>query len=1477
MKSEKFTITKPISFGRFIKTSALLALMAMWSLSLNAQLNCPLACNDLVQVSMDDDCIVEVTPAMILEGNPSPGCSYVVQVLAPNGQPLPPPPGYTGNNWVTSANIGQTLTTRIWLGTNSCWGQIKIEDKLAPVIDCPADLTVGCWDPAYQAGISLPLPAATDNCGGKPVVTLLSDVITDLDCDAAFRARRVLRYQAKDASGNLSAICEWTITFERSTLAEVRFPKNYDGTPAHRPHLECDGSWIWNPNKSVANIPFPTSNWDKNGNNYPDPEETGGPYINNPGNVSGYINGWQVTGGPAGCTPGTLVFPHQKASFDALGCTLTPFRVDTFYNPILGTNNICKINATYSDTKLDICEKSYKIIRTWNVLDCCSGEILTRVQTIKVYDSKPPVVVCPADVRSDKFTQDPIFIAAFASADPYSCTANWPVLAPKSITDCTSTTWSVKFKKANAFGDDPGSAVPFISQDGTTRVTGTYPNYVIQGLPLGRTFLEYTIKDACGNETRCTTEVQVVDNTPPVAVCDEHTVVTLSNNGWARVFAETFDDGSHDNCTSITFSVRRLTAGCGSNGSTNEAINPFREFIEVCCEDVGKELMVELRVTDEFGNKNSCMVIVNTHDKVPPVITCPEDVTIECGSDTSAVFLGKPVYSATALSTPYYSDNCPNPTLSWRNSGKLDDCGQGVITRTFIVTDNGGRQASCTQTITVRNSNPYTGPTRWPDTKEIVGCVTADTDPSKTGTPTLGAGACSKVAYTYEDQVFPFVDGVCYKILRKWTVIDWCKFYPNTFTSTNPSLPGYSRVSYSESGPEYRYYYPSAPTNNVNSWTYTQAIKVIDNEAPIIKITSKADTDAFGANCDGYVELKNSADDCTPADQLVWSYSIDLDNDGLGSPITGHTNDASGTYPVGTHKITWTVEDKCGNESKVTYTFKVVDKKKPTPYCISILTTVVMPTSGNIDIWARDFDKGSTDNCPTTGCGLKFTFNGFKPPVTNREVLFNSDGRIVGDWPTTNPSLLAGYESGIYQRWLPSSCSSAKLYTCADLGPNTEDMSVWDEAGNTDYCTVTLNVQANGGACSGSRIAGSISNQANEMVEAVNVSLQNMNNNEQRTNVTNAKGEFEFYGMPENAPYKITPEKNVDHLNGVSTLDLVLIQRHILGLAKLSSPYDYMAADANNDKNITASDLSELRKLILGIYPELPQNTSWRFIDKSVKVNDPLNVWNAPQYIHIDNFNADFLSNNFVAVKIGDVNGSASVSEVNKPAETRSSKTLTLVSNDKVYSHGDIVRMNITSDNFNNIAGAQWTMNYNTNALDFVKVESGSIQMNEDNYNVTNGKIAFSWNDFAGKTVQSDVVLFTIEFRAITNNTISNTVQLSSDITKAEAYTQDLSEINLGLTFRSGIADGTFELGQNNPNPFSTSTTISFTLPQAGTATMTIYDITGKVIKTISGQYAKGHNELILNASDFNAHGVMFYELESNGLKSTKKMIHLSK
>ena len=65
-------------------------------------------------------------------------------------------------------------------------------------------------------------------------------------------------------------------------------------------------------------------------------------------------------------------------------------------------------------------------------------------------------------------------------------------------------------------------------------------------------------------------------------------------------------------------------------------------------------------------------------------------------------------------------------------------------------------------------------------------------------------------------------------------------------------------------------------------------------------------------------------------------------------------------------------------------------------------------------------------------------------------------------------------------------------------------------------------------------------------------------------------------------------------LNGVSTLDLVLISKHILGTQVINNPLSLAAADVNDNGIVSVSDLVELRQMILGIRKDFKNNKSWR-------------------------------------------------------------------------------------------------------------------------------------------------------------------------------------------------------------------------------------------------------------------------------------------
>lgn len=1371
MKLEKFTLDTIARFGKVIRMSMLPALLLVLTTGENfAQTQCPLACNNLVQVSMDVDCEVTITPDMMLEGNGvPPSCDYRVEVLGANGQPLVPA------DVVNRSHVNKTFNVRVWLGNNHCWGKILVEDKLPPVIDCPDDVTVFCFE-TYNPS----LPEASDNCTLNVPVSLISDVTVDLGCNSqgGLSAIRTLTYGAQDLSGNQAVNCTYTVAYERVGISseEFEFPANRDDVELAA--LECDNSPLWDVVKA---------NGQPGADGYPQPVESGMPTIG-----------------------GVPLFPN---------------------------NTYCELNATYSDQVINICPGSFKVLRHWTVLDWCSGGLQQDFQIIKVVDKNPPVVTIvpnlPPNTTISNCTGN---VSSLVYADPYTCEGTWDVVRPTVIEVCSGWTYSVAFIVNDGTEVPPVGGV-YVTDNGTTRVIGNATaGYQIVGLPQGCAWVRYTVTDGCGNTTQAFTEIFVKDEVPPTPVCDQFTVVTLSNNGTALVFAETFDDGSHDNCSDVTFRVRRMTNGCNNFGTG------FGAFVRVCCQDVPANLMVELEVTDASNNKNTCMVSVKVDDKINPIITCAPPKTIQCGQEV-------------VFDNPTASDNCGNPTVTVQSTtGTISNCGTGSRTRTWVATDGGGRTATCSQTVTVINSTPYNGPTvsQWPASPiDIVGCLNIDTDPSKTGTPTLTNNPdCSQVAYTYEDQVFPFVDNVCYKILRKWTVIDWCKFAPNT----NPQGQTY----------------PSAPTAGVNTWTFTQTIKVSNADKPVLASCSDRTFCGLNDNCTGTIELTNSATDaCTPTSELKWSYAISPFNTGTFS-ITGNTNNASGTYPVGTHKIRWSVEDKCGNKTTCEHLFTINDCKKPTPYCLSEVTTVIMPSSGQIDIWARDFDLGAFDNCPGE---LIFTFNCAKPVPSRigQQHYFKGNGQLATE---------AEYFAGNAQIWKPADRTSGILFDCADLGVNSINMCVTDAAGNQDFCTVKVNVQANGNACSGSRIVGKVGNESNQNVQQVHVILENLTTNETKAYVTPVDGTFEFAGIPQNTNYRITAEKNVDFMNGVSTLDLVLMQRHALGIENLNTPYKIIAADINSDKKINTADLVELRKLILGVYSELPSNKSWRFVDKSFPMTDPAFPWPFNEYIGINNFTTTVTDNNFVAVKIGDVNTSAATNAQQIAAESRNAKVLKLVGNDLVFKAGELVKIDVTADNFQNVFGTQFTLNFNADAMKFEGIQSGALTMDDSNFNAARaqeGMVSMSWNNAQASTFDRNEVLFSITFRAATNGTTSRNVSLSSDITKSEAYTTDMEVMNVHMEFRNQSSEIAFDLYQNNPNPFTENTVIGFYLPAAAEATLTLYDVTGKTLKVISGQYGAGHHELKIGNQDNLTDGVIFYELESNGFKATKKMIYLSK
>jgi hypothetical protein len=386
--------------------------------------------------------------------------------------------------------------------------------------------------------------------------------------------------------------------------------------------------------------------------------------------------------------------------------------------------------------------------------------------------------------------------------------------------------------------------------------------------------------------------------------------------------------------------------------------------------------------------------------------------------------------------------------------------------------------------------------------------------------------------------------------------------------------------------------------------------------------------------------------------------------------------------------------------------------------------------------------------------------------------------------------------------------------------------------------------------------------------------------------MTDDAGQFHFSSsVPINSNYTITPTKDDNPLNGVSTYDLVLISKHILGLQPFDTPFKMIAADANSSGSVTTYDVVELRKLILGIYDELPNNTSWRFVDKGYTFPNPANPFQTafPETKSVAGINASAMAEDFTAVKVGDVNSTAIANSL-MGSDDRSAGTLIFDVEDKTLKLGEEITVEFKAAE--KVAGCQFTLNFNE--LKVMDILPGD-GMKADNFALfpDDKALTASWNASGSDAGPPE---FSVKFKAKKAGKLSEMLAVSSRITRAEAYLESNDDNysndgnyppSLDIAFRFNGQQGStvtgigFELYQNQPNPFVNKTTVGFHLPEETEATLSVYDESGRLLYSQTGNFAKGYNAVMLDRSALKANGLLYYKLETARETATRKMILL--
>ena len=1397
-----------------------------------------LACNDTLNISLNGECQLILSADYLIE-NDGALCTDLLCIEIE---------GETGDvheNFFDESDINQLFKAKVIDcngSQNSCWTVIRIEEKQKPQIEWPADAEVLCIEPTdpeyYKVGTPIVL-----NCEDDIDMTYV-DLYKEFERCLDIRASIERTWTVSDDEGNTEDYLQ-LINILPFALEHVTFPEDIS---ILKP-IDCN---------ALAEDDLTLS-----------PDSTGRPSI--------------------------------------------------FSLPLDQNGGLCLFSMLYEDRVFNICEGSFEVLRTWFVRDVC-GEVvpqfnpLEHVQVITVFDfDAPDFITC----------QD----SASISINPWQCVYTGPLAIPESLSDNCSSITVEAYVTGGGYVEVTGSLA-----DGDLSIQAFD---LIQGVHE----ITYVAKDDCRNVSLCQYKLDVIDNVAPVLVCQDTINISLtgspSSEPTTKLFVKDIELGSVENrdCNPTTLTVIRkenydagqvilndgsklkiqgrygyhYVTGCEPDGEVRdttftkegevESVNviPFaleKDFVKFCCTDVGIVEVVMI-ARDIYENVNFCSVPVNVENKLGFALVC-EDYTVACTDEIAED--RRPSIGGLYCNGGDYA-------LDYFDSGfnNTSGCADGEVIRTwYLDVDADGELTTadqwCEQTISFDDSLSSFDPltikwpvhlidgvesgltlecdsagdiTEWPtDDIALAGSITCDEayDPV---IPVWCELTCGLVGSSFEIDTVT-TNSACLKLVKKWTVIDWCTYEANESNEAAGDLvelikddtngvclecPDRNGAS-SEAAVFYRY---TDKLRMDGYYRYDQIIEIKDDTAPVMTVSDTLIIVADDDSCTASSSIEASAQDfcgdaATGSSNIRWrailttvSGEMIYDKSENGASMTV---DVSG--PIGEELLlTWEAADNCGNAATARTVIYLKDNIAPSVICISGVS-IALNAEGQTAIWAKDFNASSFDNC-TVAEDLVYTIvKEGTEPLHPGEAGFSDQSNAVINCDELQESVSIGY-----------------------------DVWVWDQSDNGNSCTVSLlaselcdpeNISTTGFAS----ISGQVTTADAKLMANVEVTVGSSLAEYPKSILTNEGGIYSFIQNPTAINYNVDAAYEDDYANGLSTLDLLLIQNHVLNIKLFDSPYSTIAADANVSSSVSAADIIALQKIILGINDRLSQSEAWRFVVEDqafLSANDP---WPYLDEIEIIALSNDMTNQNLIGVKVGDVNQSVNVPGYTN-TEIRATGKITIHTTDKYLKKGETVDVIFKSDELTQVRGFQTTFIFN--GIRFEDVFGAHADVSKNDIALHEDQLAVSW--ITDQELNTSAQLFSIRVIAERDLWLSEALSMSSDYLTSEVYvTSELSVKDLELEFDNEEMDETaineYKLFQNQPNPFVDYTVIGFNAPQIDMIDIIIYDVSGMEIKRVSGEYQKGYHEVRINKQDLNGAGMFYYKLESETYHAMSRMILLN-
>lgn len=353
---------------------------------------------------------------------------------------------------------------------------------------------------------------------------------------------------------------------------------------------------------------------------------------------------------------------------------------------------------------------------------------------------------------------------------------------------------------------------------------------------------------------------------------------------------------------------------------------------------------------------------------------------------------------------------------------------------------------------------------------------------------------------------------------------------------------------------------------------------------------------------------------------------------------------------------------------------------------------------------------------------------------------------------------------------------------------------------------------------SGSRLlAGKISKTTGETVNNVNLALSSYEEHLRDLKIDD-EGRYMYKGATLGKSYELTPTKVDGVTEGVTTLDILKIQKHILGVEKMVDAAQLRAGDVNNDHNISALDMIQIRKVILGLTDVFPLKDSWEFLDRKYPLTKA-DVYIIPTRIELKELSGDKMHNNFRAIKTGDVTGTTNGAIIARSENAE--ELIHLHSMIEETEDGTFVR--VFADVELNLAGFQIGL-----ALDkgeIMNISSTQMGLMDAHYSIDGRKAKISWNGQESFLTSSKEALFSVQINQSTD------LSISSEVMKSEMYLgEELKVASIELN-----GSDLNELKESNslkvfPNPSNETFTIQATSQTTGLGEIVIHDLSGQLI-----------------------------------------------